>query len=132
MSKFEIILFAKQQEKELLGFYMITREDVLYYLEMRTKEKTHEKKRYYKIIKDRESQEYKKFINVYLETKSVLSDREQVIMDSIYGVSGKPMKLKEVGEMIGLTPERIRQLIYKSERKITTALCRKFKIKFIS
>ncbi|MBM7662246.1 DNA-directed RNA polymerase sigma subunit (sigma70/sigma32) [Bacillus mesophilus] len=110
---------------------MITKEDVLYYLEMRTKEKMHERKRYYKIIKEQESQEYKKFINVYQENKSVLSDREQLILDSIYGINGEPMKFREVGEMLNLTPERIKQLIYKGERKITTALRKKYNIKML-
>ncbi|MFT4414554.1 sigma factor-like helix-turn-helix DNA-binding protein [Fredinandcohnia humi] len=110
---------------------MITKEDVLYYLEMRTKEKIHEKKRYYKIIKERESQEYKKFINVYQENKGVLSDKEQLILDSIYGVSSEPMKYREVGLMLNLTPERIRQLIYKGERKLTSALRKKYNIKMM-
>lgn len=107
---------------------MITREDALYYVEMRGNERIHKAKRYYKLLNDRESFDYKRFVNVYLEHRTFLSEREKFVLDSIYGVNEIPMKLREVGTMLELTPERIRQLIYKGERKITTILLSKYKI----
>jgi DNA-directed RNA polymerase sigma subunit (sigma70/sigma32) len=108
---------------------MISKEDALYFLDMRKSEKIRAQKRYYKLLNDLESLEYKKFISVYIANRSLLSDREQLVLDSIYGVNIKPMKLREVAEKVDLTPERIRQILYKGERKIATFLRRSFKIK---
>ncbi|MBD8067797.1 sigma factor-like helix-turn-helix DNA-binding protein [Bacillus sp. PS06] len=107
---------------------MISREDALYYVEMLGNERIHKTKRYYKLLNDRESFDYKRIINVYLEHKNYLSEREKFVLVSIYGVKEKPMKLREVGAMLELTPERIRELIQKGERRITTILLSKYKI----
>jgi DNA-directed RNA polymerase sigma subunit (sigma70/sigma32) len=56
----------------------------------------------------------------------VLPVREQIVLDSVYGVNGAPLKLKEVAEIIKVTPERIRQLVHKSERKLTKFLRQKY------
>jgi DNA-directed RNA polymerase sigma subunit (sigma70/sigma32) len=87
-------------------------------------------KRYYSILHTNESEEYKRFINVYLKYKFVLPAREQIVLDSIYGVKGKPLKLREVAEIIEVTPERVRQLVYKSERKLVDFLCQTYKVNF--
>ncbi|WP_435994499.1 sigma factor-like helix-turn-helix DNA-binding protein [Rossellomorea sp. LjRoot5] len=79
-------------------------------------------KRYYTILHNNESEEYKRFINVYLQNKYVLPVREQIVLDSVYGVNGTPLKLREVAEIIEVTPERVRQLIHKSERKLVEFL----------
>ena len=52
----------------------ITKEDVF--------EKMGVMKRYYSIPHTKESEEYKKFINVYLKHKYVLPAREQIVLDS--------------------------------------------------
>ncbi|WP_421379622.1 sigma factor-like helix-turn-helix DNA-binding protein [Bacillus salacetis] len=99
-----------------------TIEDVDFFIFMIKREKFGLMKRYYNILHNKESEEYKRFINVYLKYKNVLSEREQLILDSVYGVNGTPLKLKEVGQIIKVTPERVRQLVFKSEREIATFL----------
>jgi DNA-directed RNA polymerase sigma subunit (sigma70/sigma32) len=54
-----------------------------------------------------------RFVSVYLNHKSMLTEREQIVLDSVYGVKGQPLKLREVPEIIEFTPERVRQLVYK-------------------
>ncbi|WP_442915552.1 sigma factor-like helix-turn-helix DNA-binding protein [Mangrovibacillus sp. Mu-81] len=88
------------------------------------------RKRYYNILHNKESEEYKRFISVYLNHKSMLTEREQIVLDSVYGVKGKPLKLREVAEIIEVTPERVRQLIYKSERKLVDFLRQIYKVNF--
>jgi DNA-directed RNA polymerase sigma subunit (sigma70/sigma32) len=108
----------------------VTKEDVLYFLYMKKSEKIGLMKRYYYILHNKESEEYKRFINVYLKHKYVLPAREQIVLDSVYGVKDNPLKLREVAEIIEVTPERVRQLVYKSERKLVDFLCQKYKVNF--
>jgi DNA-directed RNA polymerase specialized sigma subunit len=96
----------------------ITKEDVLYFIYMRNSEKMGSSKRYYTILQNKDSEEYKRFINVYVKNKYVLPERERIVLDSVYGVNGTPLKLREVADVIKVTPERVRQLVYKSERKL--------------
>ena len=39
-----------------------------------------------------------------------LPDRERLILDHHYGLSGEPQTLNEIGRQLGLTRERVRQL----------------------
>jgi RNA polymerase primary sigma factor len=39
-----------------------------------------------------------------------LPEREQLVLDRHYGLSGEPQTLKEIGRQLGLTRERVRQL----------------------
>ncbi|WP_421379591.1 hypothetical protein ACOJQI_15845 [Bacillus salacetis] len=108
----------------------ITKEDVIYFIYMRNSEKGGSSKRYYKILHNKESEEYKKFINVYLKHKHLLSVREQLVLDSVYGVNGTPLKLRELAEIIEVTPSRVNQLIYKSERKLAEHFRWEYKVNY--
>lgn len=104
----------------------ITIEDINYFIFMIKREKLGVRKRYFSILHNKDSDEYKRFINVYLKYKKVVSEREQLVLDSVYGVNGAPLKLKEVAQIIKVTPERVRQLVFKSEREMATFLRQKY------
>jgi hypothetical protein len=61
----------------------------------------------------------------------VLPIREQIVLDSVYGVKGNPLKLRKVAELVEVTPDWGRQLVYKSERQLVDLLCQKYKVNFI-
>jgi DNA-directed RNA polymerase sigma subunit (sigma70/sigma32) len=67
---------------------------------------------------------------MFILNKYVLAPREQLVLDSVYGVKGIPLKLWEVAEIIEVTPERVRQLVYKSERRLVNFLCQTYKVNF--
>ena len=41
---------------------------------------------------------------------TTLPERERIILDRHYGLSGEPQTLQEIGRQLGLTRERVRQL----------------------
>jgi RNA polymerase primary sigma factor len=47
-----------------------------------------------------------------------LSDREIEIINCYYGISGEPMTLEMIGDEVGLTKERVRQIKEGAIRKI--------------
>jgi len=49
---------------------------------------------------------------------NVLDDREKVIVEDYYGLSGTPRTLEDIGGDFGLTKERVRQIKEKSLRKL--------------
>jgi len=59
--------------------------------------------------------EVKKRVDMML---SILDDREKVIIDRSYGLSGVEMNLEDLGEEFGCTKERIRQLRDKALKKL--------------
>jgi DNA-directed RNA polymerase sigma subunit (sigma70/sigma32) len=83
-------------------------------------------KPYYKLLKNLEGEEYKKFLRVYLATKDVLTDREKKVLNCIYGINGTVYNLKDAAKLIGVTPERIRQNKSRGERKIASVLRKEF------
>lgn len=60
-------------------------------------------------------EEIKKKVNMML---SVLDEREKIIIEKYYGLSGIESNLEDLGEEFGCTKERIRQLRDKSLRKL--------------
>lgn len=66
---------------------------------------------------DENDTEQKKIIGMMLNT---LSSRNQYILSRYYGLNGyKPMNLKEIGEELGISMERVRQLKESSFKQIT-------------
>jgi len=54
---------------------------------------------------------------------SVLSDRERYIVEEYYGVSGKKEKnLEEIGNELGITKERVRQIKEQSLKKLRSEI----------
>ena len=53
-----------------------------------------------------------------LSLLNVLDDRERVIVEDYYGISGTPRTLEEIGKDFDLTKERVRQIKQKALRKI--------------
>jgi RNA polymerase sigma factor (sigma-70 family) len=50
---------------------------------------------------------------------ALLGDRERTIIDLRFGLSsGEPMRLNEVGEEVGLSRERVRQILNESIEKL--------------
>jgi DNA-directed RNA polymerase specialized sigma subunit len=74
---------------------------------------------------DRDSEDFKRFINIYKATEDVLSEREQLIMQEVYGADKEENStLKAVGEMLGISQERVRQIHRWSEFIISRELLR--------
>lgn len=102
----------------------ITRNDAIFFIDMlgypgsRIDPKLHRPKPYYKILKESQSDDFLRFMNVYNEAKHILSERERQILDSIYAKT----TYKEACKPHGITPERVRQIVYKSEKKIVKYL----------
>jgi RNA polymerase primary sigma factor len=49
---------------------------------------------------------------------SVLDEREKVIVEDYYGLSGTPRTLEDIGGDFNLTKERVRQIKEKALRKL--------------
>jgi RNA polymerase primary sigma factor len=52
------------------------------------------------------------------KTLSILSEREQRIINMYFGIDGGSLTLEQIGDEFGLTKERIRQIKEKSLRKL--------------
>ncbi|GGM23504.1 hypothetical protein GCM10011351_06610 [Paraliobacillus quinghaiensis] len=110
----------------------ITKEDVLFYLDMigsiygpSFKPKIGKLKPYYSLIKERDSEEYKRFIYVYHNYRDCLKEREKTILDFQYGLKGKIPSLKEIGAYFGISSSRTSKIRNNAERQITSEI-RKF------
>ena len=49
---------------------------------------------------------------------SKLSERERYIVEEYYGINGKEKNLEEIGKVLGLTKERVRQLKLSAMKKL--------------
>lgn len=103
-------------------------DEAMYFMEMITSEYGKQKP-YLNIIKNRESKEYFRFIDVYVSIKHILSDRERLILDLVYALNQCQTSYKKIGEQLDLTPERIRQITKKAEYKLRRNLIKDIKHK---
>ena len=53
-----------------------------------------------------------------LKIMNVLDDRERVIVEDYYGITGTPRTLEDIGTDFSLTKERVRQIKEKALRKL--------------
>ena len=80
-------------------------------------------KPYYALFKDKASEDYRRFISIYKAMRNALPERMQFVLNEIYGVDKEECsKLKTVGVILNVTPERVRQIIYSAERILGTEL----------
>lgn len=112
-----------------MGEKEVTKEDVLFFLDMigsvhgpTFKPKIGKLKPYYPLLKKPTSEEYKRFIRVYLHYKDCLKEQEKVMLDFQYGLKGKFFSHKEMGEHFGFSCSRAAQIRNKAEMRIETAI----------
>jgi RNA polymerase primary sigma factor len=53
-----------------------------------------------------------------IKIMNVLDDRERVIVEDYYGITGTPRTLEDIGSDFNLTKERVRQIKEKALRKL--------------
>jgi RNA polymerase primary sigma factor len=53
-----------------------------------------------------------------LDIMKILDERERVIIEDYFGISGSPRTLEEIGKDFSLTKERVRQIKEKALRKL--------------
>ncbi|WP_390216901.1 sigma factor-like helix-turn-helix DNA-binding protein [Halobacillus seohaensis] len=113
---------------------MITKNNAAYYMNMigfgkEAPQNSHSNRSpFYDLLKDCNSEEYMRFIKVYKTMQYVLSKREKLVLDKIYGVDSEIEILREIAKEINVTQERVRQIRYKANVKISRELKRIFRI----
>lgn len=107
----------------------ITREDVIFFMDMvgstlspNVVPKMYRPKPYFKILMKKGSDDYNRFIGIYKVMIHVLTEREQIILNEMYGVDKESAHLKTVAELLNLSPERVRQIRNQAEYKIIRRL----------
>jgi DNA-directed RNA polymerase sigma subunit (sigma70/sigma32) len=112
----------------------ITRDDAIFFMDMidSSKSPNHVSKKYKvkpfrKLLKDRNSGDYKRFIELYEKMRHILSETEQVVLDEIYGVSKEPSTLLQVSNKLNKSPERARQICVQAQFRLARALVKKLK-----
>ncbi|RCW62968.1 hypothetical protein [Saliterribacillus persicus] len=114
----------------------ISKEDAIFYLEMIDSVKSpnfkpglFRRKPYYILIKDRESINYKRFISVYTALRYVLSDREQFILNRVYGINHEVTPTKNIASSLQITPGRVLTIRNKANVKLAREILKLFKTK---
>jgi len=111
----------------------IAREDAIFFWDMlnsprspNCKPQLGRTKQYYKILKDTNSNQYKRFIGVYKEVRYLLSERELYILDEVYGFNENKecRTLKSIGESLNITMQRVRQIRVEAEYKFSRKMLR--------
>ncbi|MFZ3580526.1 sigma factor-like helix-turn-helix DNA-binding protein [Virgibacillus sp. DJP39] len=110
----------------------LTRDEAIFFLDMvgsvkspNKKTKSTRVKPYYSILNDRDSDDFKKFIDIYKSLKHILPERKQMIMDEIYGINKPGVSLKTVASSINITRERVRQICHEAEVAMAKEIVRR-------
>jgi DNA-directed RNA polymerase specialized sigma subunit len=107
----------------------ITKDDVIFFLDMvgyslqpESVAKLYNKKPYTKLLSQRDSVKYKRFIAIYTVINHVLPEREQQILNELYGVYKEKTPLKIVADLLNISTERVRQLRNEAETRMAKEL----------
>ncbi|WP_449354690.1 sigma factor-like helix-turn-helix DNA-binding protein [Virgibacillus natechei] len=76
---------------------------------------------------NQDSYEFQRFIKVYNAGKHVLKEREQQILDDLYGVTKPRVTLKKAGIPHNIKQERVRQVRHRAELKIVKSMLKHLK-----
>ena len=82
---------------------------------------------YHNLLKERDSEDSKRFVGIYKAIRHTLTEREQTVLNEMYGVYKEKSQLKTVASMLSISPERVRQISRKAENKIARELLSKLK-----
>ncbi|WML26283.1 hypothetical protein [Neobacillus sp. OS1-33] len=112
----------------------LTKDDAIFFMDMVASvwspnfvSKLYKAKPYIKILTEKVSDNYKRFIGLYTAMSYLLSERELIILNGIYGVNKERARLKSVAKLLNLSPERVRQIRNEAEKKIAKKLWVKLK-----
>ncbi|MCY8938857.1 sigma factor-like helix-turn-helix DNA-binding protein [Peribacillus frigoritolerans] len=111
---------------------ILTKNDAIFFMDMVGWNpnfifKSYKKKPYTKLLSQKNSDNYERFIEVYKAMRHVLPEREQIILNEIYGVKKERSTLKKVAELLDISPEHVRQLRNRAEDKIVKEILEKLK-----
>jgi DNA-directed RNA polymerase specialized sigma subunit len=113
----------------------IPKEDVIFFLDMINSHRSPNfkgqfgaKKPYIVLLKERDSMEYRRFVEIYQDIKHILLERERLILDRYYGIYQKTDYLKNIGKEFNIRGERVRQLIAKAEYCIANELAKELRL----
>ncbi|MDE5416276.1 hypothetical protein [Alkalihalobacterium chitinilyticum] len=103
----------------------ITKEDALFYLEMIGMRNSHSYQRItrrrrpcYQLFKRRETEEYKRFINVYHHFKEILTERQIGVLDLVYGVTGEVLTYSQIAKPLGITSSGVGKIRLDAEYRL--------------
>jgi DNA-directed RNA polymerase sigma subunit (sigma70/sigma32) len=111
--------------------YKWTRDDAIFFMDMVGSTRSPnfvppqlgKVKPYKKIVKEKDSIDTKRFIGLYKSIRHRLNEREVIILNEMYGVDKEsPATLKTVGQLLNISPERVRQISSLTERNIVWAM----------
>lgn len=73
---------------------------------------------YYKILDKKDSDEFKRFIQIYNKIKYILKERQIQILDDLYGVNKPRSTQKEVSEVHQISRSRVRKIRVDAEKQL--------------
>lgn len=115
----------------------VTKEEIIYFLDMIDSSHSPNcvpqigrRRPYWKLLKNRKNNvdEYERFLKVYLFTKDILSEKEQFILDKVYGVDDEIHTETQVAKIMKLSKSRIGYLKRMAELAIERNLNNIYKL----
>jgi len=97
-------------------------DDMIFFKEMIAVPNWGARRSYYKILKDRESERFIRFIEIYKTVRPLLldrlSERELFILDEFYGLKKESTPINELASTLCISRNRVIQVRNNAERKI--------------